>query len=146
MIVKDLELELPTQQEDHIEEAKSLGNLVSKHIDTLFITLGSLGLMVVRKAAANDKLLNPVNKTEAVHFRYYETKKVEKLVNVSGAGDCLASAIIAGMLNGYSESKCVSLGFAAANMALQSQSAVPDKLFRKNEKIWECDTSYIDIK
>jgi sugar/nucleoside kinase (ribokinase family) len=51
-----------------------------------------------------------------------------KIANVSGCGDCLAAGIITGMLRGWKESDCITLGLRAANQSLTSYETVPNIL------------------
>lgn len=136
------------QKEPHsiIWEAVELGRIVSNYVDTIFITLGVLGLIVIRKASATDPLfLKNGDKHGDIQIRHYPTTEITKLVSVSGAGDCLASGLIYAMLAGYPENVCVSVGFAAAQMALQSPSAVPKVLFDKNHESWQQEASCIQL-
>lgn len=86
--------------------------------------MGSAGLLVVRRNSAEEPLLSTKN-TMDVQVRHYRAPDVENLVNVSGAGDCLAAGIIAAMLRGYSEEKSIAVGLDAASAALRTGSAVP---------------------
>ena len=51
-----------------------------------------------------------------------------EVVSVSGCGDCLAAGIITGILRGWKESSCVSLGLHAAKESLISYETVPTTL------------------
>lgn len=46
-------------------------------------------------------------------------------MNVSGAGDCLASAMIFSMLRGHPEAVSVNVGFLAARASLGFSGTVP---------------------
>jgi len=84
--------------------------------NTLFVKSGSKGVLVVQRvsgveAVSSWKRLRPVKGTvvvgssstpsEAVVLRYYEGLKIgeEEIGTVTGAGDSLAGALLAGMIN-----------------------------------------------
>lgn len=144
-IAKELGLNYDNQILDPVQQASQIGKLVSKYVDTLLITMGSLGLIIIRKAEASEPLLKSTQILDEPLVRFYKTKEVTDLVNVSGAGDCLASGIIIAMLKGKSEEVCVSVGFAAAKMALQSKSAVPNVMFDDNHGSWNQKAEYIRV-
>lgn len=99
---------------------------------------------MVRKGSPAEAFFdcNTENDYKPIEVRYYSVKKVNDLINVSGAGDCLASGIITGMLAGLNEMRCVSIGFAAAQAALYSESAVPKVLFDKSHSSWLQERKY----
>lgn len=49
-------------------------------------------------------------------------------VSVSGSGDCLAAAMIMGVLNGLPETKCVDMGLKAAALSMKAYETVPNSL------------------
>lgn len=141
-IAKVLDIKIDQNIIDPVQQAYQIGKFVSKYVDTLFITMGSLGLIIIRKAEATEPLLNPKNILEEPVVRFYKTKEVKSLINVSGAGDCLASGIITAMLSGKNEANCVSVGFAAAKMALQTKCAVPNEMFGEDHNSWSQEAVY----
>lgn len=145
-IVKTLGFSIPKEPHNIIREACELGRVVANYVDTIFITLGVMGLIIIRKASAGDPLfLNNEDKNSDVQIRHYPTAEMMKLVNVSGAGDCMASGLIYAMLSGKPENICVSVGFAAAKMALQTPSAVPKVLFDKSHESWQQEAACIQL-
>lgn len=78
-------------------------------------------------------------------MRHYPTKEITTVVNVSGAGDCFTSGFISALVSGESEEVCVSVGFAAAQLALQSQAAVPKNIVDKSHKSWQSRALYNTI-
>lgn len=144
-IAEQLGMEKSGSTDDIVTEACNLGKFVSKYVDTIIITLGPLGLLMIRRANADDPLLKSPSKKTNVQVRHYETKPINKLVNVSGAGDCLTSGIISAMLMGKTERNCVAVGFAAANLALHSPSAVPKIFFEHKHNIWNSDANYVTL-
>ncbi|XP_018564325.1 pseudouridine-metabolizing bifunctional protein C1861.05 [Anoplophora glabripennis] len=101
--------------------------LASGWIENVIVTLGPSGVLIARRGLATDSLLN-YQQTSEVLVRHYPCNVIEDFVNVSGAGDCLASGIVVGILKGLSEARCLSIGFSAAKSALYSQSAVPEQM------------------
>lgn len=104
--------------------------------------------MISRKLNADTKLLLSEDeeegiKREKIQVRHYPLSyAVRRIASVSGAGDCLAAGIIAGMLNGLAEKHCVSVGFAAAEASLRSTSAVPLEFFHENHECWNEVANY----
>lgn len=126
---------LTTASCDTVQEIAKTARNVSDYIDNIIVTMGSAGLLVIRRNNADEPLLLPYcksnnddhgNKNKEIQVRHYCAPDVLNLVNVSGAGDCLAAGIIASMLRGYSEEKSIGVGFDAARAALKSESAVPN--------------------
>lgn len=119
--------------------AKQLGN----HVENLIVTLGEDGLVIARKGLANE----PFGKqsSQEVLVRHYPVTKVENIVNVSGAGDSLASGMICGILTGLSEEVCVTVGVEAAKTALKSQSTVAKELFDRTHASWNKKSQYINL-
>lgn len=115
-----------------------------KYIDNVIVTLGSKGILIARKALATDTFLHK-NSNNEVHIRHYPTCEVTNLVNVSGAGDCFASGFITALTSNKSEEICVSVGFAAAILALQSECAVPEAIFDKSHECWNIPAKYKSI-
>lgn len=55
-------------------------------------------------------------------------KENETVSNVSGAGDCASSGIIAGIIKSYTLHACIYNGLAAAKLSLMSDRTVSEKL------------------
>lgn len=134
-----------------------IGGFVSNHIENVFVTLGSLGVVIVRRHGAEKCFFSGTapaifaNDTSLVskghhQARYYAAQKIGKIVNVSGAGDSFCSGFIAAMIRGHAEPVCVSVGFEAAKSALQSQGAVPKTYFDFEHSCWSKAAQYTDIK
>lgn len=97
-----------------VQEALTLSSPIAKHINTVMVTLGSLGILIVEK-----------NESGTTSGRLYRPLYVDSIVSVSGAGDCAVAGVIAGLLAGLPEAERVSLGLAAAYDSLHHSSAVP---------------------
>ncbi|XP_067014265.2 uncharacterized protein [Anabrus simplex] len=125
-----------------LEETCSLAKELAEHIYMVLVTLGHLGVMVVRKGTADDilfqagKLVHTTRNNDPVSARLYSCPQVEKLVNVSGAGDCFAAGFIVAMLQGLSECRCAAVGTSCAALALQTSSAVPAQLVPAKNTAW----------
>lgn len=143
-IASTLNLPIPHSKDmpNCIQQAAAIAKPITNYIPNIIVTLGSHGLLVVRRQLPSTPLLNAEDNCREISFRHYPAPKVGNLVNVSGAGDCLASGMIVGMLKGLSEEKCVSIGLAAAGLALRSKNAVPDVLFDEDHECWSQDAEY----
>lgn len=148
----DISFEEKPNEKMNLDECAFLAREVAEHVDTVILTLGAKGLMIARRYGPSDKLYyneetkanNPTTSKlkRPIQVRHYEAPLVDNIVNVSGAGDCLASGVIVAMLNGLSEEKCVSVGFQSALGSLKSNSPVPEVLFDKNHKAWSTNATY----
>lgn len=132
---------------------------VNSLIDNIILTLGPIGVLIVRNNS-NTELLYHSPKyyeqqfnvstiketfTPTTKIRYYPTNEIQNIVNVTGAGDNFTCGFICGMLRFYPENICVSIGFEAAAAALQCHGAVPDKYFDKNHNCWSEGKPFIEI-
>lgn len=137
-ILKHLNCNMDKDYKNEIEEAAHLAHLLaSNYIEVVIITLGSDGLLIASRREANEQFLsNESHSHNTVHVRYYPVNKLLNVTSVVGAGDCLASGLIAGMLSGYSEEVCVNIGFKCAEVALKTPSAIPNKFFDGTFNNW----------
>lgn len=78
--------------------------------------------------------------------RHYPGDIVRDVRNVSGAGDNFASGFAAAAILNAPEQVCMSVGFAAARLALLSDSAVPDKIFNTSHPSWNQKAKYHNIE
>ncbi|XP_045028924.1 uncharacterized protein LOC116921268 isoform X2 [Daphnia magna] len=97
----------------------------------IMVTLGKLGMMIVRRGAKADRL--PVapwqhQPNDEITATYYSAPTVDHIVSVSGAGDCLAAGFITGIINGWEQDKCAAFGLQAAACSLRHSPAVPAAL------------------
>lgn len=127
---------------DKIKDAARIGMKLQRFIANIIVTLGSDGIVIIRKGSANDNFNKPLNVNLQVTARHYAIEEIKDVVNVSGAGDCFASGLIAGMLEEQPEAICVSIGFSSAKSALFSSAAVPQKIFERNHEAWQKSTPY----
>lgn len=116
---------------------------ILEYIDNLFITLGSKGILLIRKGERTDAFFEIKNNKisykrcngNKLSARIYSPKVVENIVSVSGAGDCFASGFIMSMLKGYDENFCVNYGLSVARCALKSQSTIPFEISNLSNEI-----------
>ncbi|XP_077990684.1 uncharacterized protein LOC144445007 [Glandiceps talaboti] len=112
-----------------IEELLPLCRKLLEHIDCLALTLGRDGVLVCRNTHANEPFhigkLPSTKNTGLVSAVHYPALSTNGITSVSGAGDCLASCIIHGILRGYTPSNCIQGGLKAASLSLHSHHAVP---------------------
>lgn len=117
-------IEIPNNSKSKIDEVAHIAGLLASYVDNVIVTLSADGVLIARHADSKESLISSVRND--LQIRHYPTSFVEKLVNVSGAGDCLASGIISSMLRGLNEEECVAVGLEAALSSLQAFSAVPN--------------------
>lgn len=144
IIASVFNITLPPKITGNINQAAYLARLVQKHIPVIMVTLGAHGLVLARKSKATQPLLE-LGKEESgdVEVRHYPVIEEKNVVNVSGAGDCFASGLITGMLQGLNEENCVSFGFAAARASLYSTNTVPENLLSKCKELWKKPAKYV---
>ncbi|XP_060818529.1 uncharacterized protein LOC132908506 [Bombus pascuorum] len=119
-----------------LEEVKTIAEQVAEFIPVVISTLGSQGVLVVRKALGNDPFYDKEGKLVAhtmVTSRLYPplsfiSDDPKETYNVSGCGDCLSAGIIYGIHKNLDETSCLSLALKAAALSLTSLDAVPTSL------------------
>ncbi|XP_054014330.1 uncharacterized protein LOC128895617 [Hylaeus anthracinus] len=119
-----------------LEEVKIIAEQVAEFVPVVISTLGSQGVLVVRKASGSnpfyDKNGNLVENTMITSRLYpplcYTSENPNETFNVSGCGDCLTAGIIYGIHKNLYETDCLSLGLKAAALSLTSLDAVPASL------------------
>ncbi|KAF5298490.1 hypothetical protein FQR65_LT01269 [Abscondita terminalis] len=146
-IAEILKISFPNISLDPVEDASRVGKVLANYIPNIIITLGEDGVVVVRRASSSSSPLFNYKSTspDNIEARHYPATTVRGFINVSGAGDCLASGIVAAMLSGLSEEKCIKVGFQSALCAMFSESAVPSILFDKNHSSWNSIAHHIQL-
>lgn len=125
-----------------LDGLKKMTRFVNEKIENVIVTLGPIGIMIARRNNSNSAIYDrggryvPEVKSNKSQLRLYETERIKKIVNVSGAGDSFASGFIVSMIHGRTEDVCVSVGFEASKCALMSSSPVPSEYFDKNHSCW----------
>ncbi|XP_043476485.1 pseudouridine-metabolizing bifunctional protein C1861.05 [Leptopilina heterotoma] len=136
-IAKYFGIPIPNDEFKTYEAVKHVAENLAKIVPVVITTLGSLGVMVSRKAAGNRAFYDERGELiydEDIQSRLYKPHlQLDNIPevhqsSVSGCGDCLAAGIIVGILNKFSEAECISLGLKAAAISLRSFEAVPQQL------------------
>ncbi|GFW58131.1 pfkB domain-containing protein [Trichonephila clavipes] len=117
--------------EEVLDESLKLGvPLLDGHLHTLIVTLGPHGVLLITNLPSEIRFptgqeATPKDKVRAV---YYSAPKPEKIVSVSGAGDCFAAGMIGSILKGLDPEDCIRAGQRAALLSLSSHLSVPDSI------------------
>lgn len=130
---------------NNLQQAAFLARQIQNYIPNILVTLGDSGLIIARKNKASDPLIGVPQSCEKIQIRHYPANKIENVVNVSGAGDCFASGLVTAMLQGYSEEKCVSVGFAAAAASLNSLVTVPTNISEFCQQSWNHSAKFYHL-
>uniref|UniRef100_A0A3B4VLQ3 Zgc:136858 n=1 Tax=Seriola dumerili TaxID=41447 RepID=A0A3B4VLQ3_SERDU len=123
---------LPSSLEEVLNVAVALSRPLLEHLHCLVVTLGSNGVMVCGEHNAGSVNLQPrkqkrVRTLCAVHYPALIVT-AEETVNVSGAGDSLAGALMAGILQQQDTDSCVQMGLLAARLSLASPHPIAPTL------------------
>ncbi|XP_061825333.2 uncharacterized protein [Nerophis lumbriciformis] len=115
---------LPSSLEQLLSLAVALSRPLLEHIHCLVVTLGADGVLVCGEHQAGSVRLQPrkdkkKRKLCAVHYPALKVAARETM-NVSGAGDSLTGALMAGMVQGQDTDTCVRMGLLAARLSLAS--------------------------
>lgn len=136
-IAKYFGIQIPNDEFRTHEAVKHVAESLAEIVPVVFTTLGSLGVLVTRKAAGNrafyderGELINDENIQSRLYKPHLQLNDIPDVhqSSVSGCGDCLAAGIIVGILNKFSEAECLALGLEAAAISLKSFEAVPQQL------------------
>ncbi|GAB0092337.1 uncharacterized protein DMENIID0001_073270 [Sergentomyia squamirostris] len=133
------------ERKDILEITSEMCQVILPHVDTIILTLGRHGVIIATKNSLGKvffQLEGNIPKYSVgrgkCSGRFYQAEKIDNLMSVSGAGDSFASGFIAAMLAGKSEPICVSVGFEAAKLTLQTHNTVPENFFASNHQCWRC--------
>ncbi|XP_059191379.1 uncharacterized protein zgc:136858 isoform X3 [Centropristis striata] len=123
---------LPSSLEEMLSVAVALSRPLLEHLHCLVVTLGAGGVLVCGEHDAGSVNLQPrKQKTKrqlcAVHYPAL-TVTAEETMNVSGAGDSLAGALIAGIFQRRDTDSCVRMGLLAARLSLASPHPIAPTL------------------
>lgn len=128
--------------EKYCEDLKKIATFVNEKIENVIVTLGPIGVMIARKKHSPSAIFNRHGgyirnaENNRTRLRFYATKRIQEIVNVSGAGDSFASGFVVSMIQGMAEDVCVSVGFEASKCALMSSSPVPGSYFDSRHMCW----------
>ncbi|XP_074488481.1 uncharacterized protein LOC141765980 isoform X2 [Sebastes fasciatus] len=123
---------LPSSLEEVLSVAVALSRPLLEHLHCLVVTLGAGGVLVCGEHDAGSVNLQPRKQSRrrqlcAVHYPAL-TVTAEETVNVSGAGDSLAGALMVGILQRRDTDSCVRMGLLAARLSLASPHPIAHTL------------------
>ncbi|KAM4734604.1 uncharacterized protein FYW61_007649 [Anableps anableps] len=115
---------LPSTLDEILRLAVALSRPLLENIHCLVVTLGPDGVLLCGEHDAGSVDLQPRKQKRkrqlcALHYPAL-TVTPEETMNVSGAGDSFAGALMAGILQGKDTDSCVRMGLLAARMSLES--------------------------
>ncbi|XP_043083149.1 pseudouridine-metabolizing bifunctional protein C1861.05 [Puntigrus tetrazona] len=125
--------ELPRSLEDVLGCVPALSRPLLEHLNCVVVTLGALGVMVCGEHDAGTVNLQPQKQKQrkgrlcAIHYPALAMSSKET-VNVSGAGDSFAGAMMVGILQGLDTDSCVRMGLLAARTSLLSPHPIDPSL------------------
>lgn len=133
---KTLGLPLPQELPDSLDEVLKVAVALScpllEHLHCMIVTLGAHGVLVCGEHKMGTINLQPSKqKTKRqLGALYYPALNVtaQETMNVSGAGDSLAGALIAGILQDRDTNSCVQMGLLAARLSLGSPHPIAPSL------------------
>ncbi|KAM8718125.1 hypothetical protein ACLKA7_004777 [Drosophila subpalustris] len=132
----ELQLDTKMERSELLKQTKKLLKQIDMHFNCIIATLGNHGVLLsCRSDAETDpaKLLSLSPAREEHTTLFYAPAKLQRIVNVSGAGDSFCAGFITALLRKQTEhtlDECVAAGFASAERALLSESAVPRTYFK----------------
>ncbi|XP_033940412.1 uncharacterized protein [Pseudochaenichthys georgianus] len=123
---------LPLSVEEVLSVAVALSRPLLEHLHCLVVTLGESGVLVCGEHEAGSVNLQPRKQNKkrklcAVHYPAL-TVTADETMNVSGAGDSLAGALMAGILQQRDTDSCVRMGLLAARLSLASPHPIAPTL------------------
>ncbi|XP_033120671.1 pseudouridine-metabolizing bifunctional protein C1861.05-like [Anneissia japonica] len=124
---------------DIIRECHHLCSVLISHgLHCIILTLGPDGILVCRNTEPEDMFPcsyvtrrdeSAMSMASLLHYpACSEVHLPGEVVSVSGAGDCLASGVMAGILQGHEPDICIKGGLLAANHSIRSLKTVPDSI------------------
>ncbi|KAM9352022.1 uncharacterized protein ABDE67_006881 [Symphorus nematophorus] len=123
---------LPSSLDEVLSVAVALSRPLLEHLHCLVVTLGANGLLLCGEHNAGSVNLQPrkQRRRKQLCAVYYPalTVTAEETMNVSGAGDSLAGALIAGISQHRDTDTCVRMGLLAARLSLLSSHPIAPTL------------------
>ncbi|XP_015246498.1 PREDICTED: pseudouridine-metabolizing bifunctional protein C1861.05-like [Cyprinodon variegatus] len=115
---------LPSTLDEILRVAVALSRPLLENLHCLVVTLGPYGVLLCGDHNAGSVDLQPRKQKGkrqlcALHYPALAVSP-EETMNVSGAGDSFAGALMAGILQGKDTDSCVRMGLLAARMSLTS--------------------------
>ncbi|XP_044049276.1 pseudouridine-metabolizing bifunctional protein C1861.05 isoform X2 [Siniperca chuatsi] len=124
---------LPSSLDEVLSVAVALSHPLLEHLHCLVVTLGADGVLVCGEHDAGSVNLQPRGQQKrrrqlcGLHYPAL-TVTAEETMNVSGAGDSLAGALMAGILQRRDTDSCVRMGLLAARLSLASPHPISPTL------------------
>lgn len=123
---------LPSSLDEVLSVAVTLSRPLLEHLHCVVVTLGANGLLVCGEHDAGSVNLQPRRQKRkrqlcALHYPALIVT-AEETVNVSGAGDSLAGALMAGILQQRDTDSCVRMGILAARLSVLSPHPIAPTL------------------
>ncbi|XP_047452890.1 pseudouridine-metabolizing bifunctional protein C1861.05 isoform X1 [Mugil cephalus] len=123
---------LPSTLDEMLRVAVTLSRPLLEHLHCLVVTLGADGVLLCGEHDAGTVSLQPRKQKKkrqlcALHYPALAVTP-EETMNVSGAGDSLAGALMAGILQGKDTDSCVRMGLLAAKTSLASPHPISPTL------------------
>ncbi|KAM8751839.1 uncharacterized protein AB9X84_013244 [Acanthopagrus schlegelii] len=123
---------LPSSLDEVLSVAVTLSRPLLEHLHCVVVTLGANGLLVCGEHDAGSVNLQPRKQKRkrqlcALHYPALIVT-AEETVNVSGAGDSLAGALMAGILQQRDTDSCVRMGILAARLSVLSPHPIAPTL------------------
>ncbi|XP_026222279.1 indigoidine_A and YeiC_kinase_like domain-containing protein isoform X1 [Anabas testudineus] len=123
---------LQSSLEERLRLAVTLSRPLLEHLHCLVVTLGADGVLVCGEHDAGSINMQPRKQKRrrrlcALHYPALPLA-AEEIMNVSGAGDSLAGAMMAGILQGRDTDSCVQMGLLAARLSLASPHPIAPTL------------------
>ncbi|XP_078333760.1 uncharacterized protein LOC111122585 [Crassostrea virginica] len=124
-----------------LAECVLMCRVVTLHIPTVLVTLGKHGLALCQRHVGGtpEKGIALKDGSYLIVDWYPVPKEWEpaKIISVSGAGDCLTSAVISGIIRGHALDLGIKQGLLAAQFSLTSHHAVPPSFSQKQLELTE---------
>ncbi|KAM7414898.1 hypothetical protein PAMA_019626 [Pampus argenteus] len=124
--------EIPSSLDEVLSVAVALSRPLLEHLHCLVVTLGANGVLLCGEHDAGSVNLQPKKQKKerklcALHYPAL-TVTAEETMNVSGAGDSLAGALMAGIIQKQKTDRCVRMGLLAARLSLASPHPITPML------------------
>ncbi|KAI2798679.1 hypothetical protein BLOT_010655, partial [Blomia tropicalis] len=121
-----------------IDSAIYHGKLLMEKIDSIYgvlVTIGQHGIVYISYDSNLDSSIDfgPNSslferKSSEIKTVHIDSPKIDNIVNLSGAGDCLVGAIIYGLIQEKTIRQSFEMGLDAARMSIQSIDTVPTNI------------------
>ncbi|XP_039625986.1 pseudouridine-metabolizing bifunctional protein C1861.05 [Polypterus senegalus] len=127
---------LPTSLDEILNSAATLSRPLLEFLKCVIVTLGAQGVLLCGRSKDGTVCLQPrkdnmVDRLCSIHYSAIPVPS-KNIINVSGAGDSLAAAIMAGILQGHTTDICVKMGLLAAHLSLESKHPTSPHMNRAN--------------